>query len=151
MTRVSSASRPLAINRRCARRRGLSLLEVILAIAILGGAIAAIGELVRLGVRSASYAQQQTLAHLLCDTRMAEIASGAVAPESIGQTPCSEASEWIYSVEVAQGDQIGLLKVMVVVQQDPAQFPLPLSFQLYRFIPDPAYIEELEAAQEVVY
>ncbi|MEC8241836.1 MAG: prepilin-type N-terminal cleavage/methylation domain-containing protein, partial [Planctomycetota bacterium] len=83
MTRVSSTSRPLAITRRCARRRGLSLLEVILAIAILGGAIAAIGELVRLGVRSASYAQQQTLAHLLCDTRMAEIASGAVAPESI--------------------------------------------------------------------
>ena len=40
---------------------------------------------------------------------------------------------------------------MVLVQQDPAQFPLPLSFQLYRFIPDPAYIEELEAAQEVVY
>ena len=118
MTRVSSASRPLAINRRCARRRGLSLLEVILAIAILGGAIAAIGELVRLGVRSASYAKQPTQAHLLCDTRMAEIA---------------------------------LLKVMVVVQQDPAQFPLPLSFQLYRFIPDPAYIEELEAAQEVVY
>lgn len=134
-----------------ASRRGLSLLEVILAIAILGGAIAAIGELVRLGVRSASFAQQETMAHLLCDTRMAEIAAGAVAPESMGQTPCEEAPDWVYSVEVSPADQIGLLQVMVLVQQDPAQYPQPLAYQLYRYLPDPAYIEELEAEQEQVY
>ncbi len=36
------------------RRRAFSLLEVILAIAILGGSMAVLGELVRVGTRSAS-------------------------------------------------------------------------------------------------
>ena len=39
---------------RPANKRGLSLLEVILAIAILGGALVTIGQLIRIGARSAA-------------------------------------------------------------------------------------------------
>ena len=146
-TRVAPRNRRL----RRSRRQGITLLEVLLAIAILGGALAAIGELIRLGVRSAGAAQQETFAHLLCDSRMAEVAAGAVPPESVGQTACEEATDWVYTIEVTPADQTGLLQVMVLVQQDPSQYTLPRSYQLYRYIPDPAYIEELQAEQEAVY
>ena len=50
-------------------RRGLSLLEVIIALAILGLGLATIGELIRIGTDSAKRARQQTTAQLLCQGR----------------------------------------------------------------------------------
>jgi general secretion pathway protein I len=132
-------------------RQGLSLLEVILAIAILGGALAVIGELIRLGTRSALAAHELSLAHLLADTRMAEVASGAVELASVSSSPCDEAPDWVYSVNVQGSPQPGLMLVVVQVQQDPAQFTFPISYQLYRFLPDPAYVQELEDEFQAVY
>jgi prepilin-type N-terminal cleavage/methylation domain-containing protein len=62
------------------RNAGLSLLEVILAIAILGGCIAVIGELVRLGARQAEEARELTTAQLLCESKLEEIAAGVSRP-----------------------------------------------------------------------
>ncbi|HRF02320.1 MAG TPA: prepilin-type N-terminal cleavage/methylation domain-containing protein [Pirellulaceae bacterium] len=132
-------------------RRGLSLLEVILAIAILGGALAAIGELIRLGTRSALAAHELSLAHLLADTRMAEVAGGALDLESVSTATCEEAPDWVYSVTVQSSQQPGLLQVEVLVQQDPAQFAVPISYRVFRFLPDPEYVKQLEEEYQAVY
>ena len=49
-------------------RRGLSLLEVILAIAILGLSIVALGQLVRLGSQASVDAQNLNQAQVLCES-----------------------------------------------------------------------------------
>ncbi len=59
-------------------RSGLSLLEVVLAIAILGAALSVILNLVYMGSTSASNAQRFSQAQIMCDTIMAEIASGVI-------------------------------------------------------------------------
>lgn len=127
------------------QRRGLSLLEVILAIAILGGALATIGELVRIGARNAAIARDLTTAQIYCETKMSEVAAGAVDLSLSGSEPLDEAGEWLCAIETAALDQQQLIAVTVTVSQDPDQFPRPVSFTLTRWMIDPAYAAECAA------
>ncbi len=56
---------------------GFSLLEVVLALAILAGALAALGEVMRLGDENASAAADETRAEMLAESVMSEILVGA--------------------------------------------------------------------------
>ncbi len=122
-------------------------MEVILALAIFGLAIAFIGELVRLGSRGAAAARDLAIAQLLCESKLAEIAAGAVAPEPYSLTPFEEEPEWLYAIDVQPAQQQGLLAVVVTVQQDNPESSRPVSFSLTRWIVDPAFAETLEAQQ----
>ncbi|MDB5339359.1 MAG: hypothetical protein JWN70_4978, partial [Planctomycetaceae bacterium] len=57
---------------RC-RRRGLTLFEVLIALVIFVGAMAAIGQLVANGVRAALQARFQTQAAMMCEAKLAEV------------------------------------------------------------------------------
>jgi type II secretion system protein I len=127
-------------------RRGLSLLEVIFAIAILGAALAAVGRLVQLGMRSGGMARAQSLAQILADARMSEIACGALPLESNSGVAIAEAPGWQYSVQVQPAEQIGLLVVRVTVEQATAD--RPTEFSLFRFMPDPNFEFEDPNAKE---
>ncbi len=122
------------------RRHGLSLLEVILAITILGGALIMIGQLIRIGARSAERAKMTSHAQILCDTKLAEISAGALPLESTSGTQVEESPEWYYSVQVSNADQVGLLKVIVTVSENDEGAVLGgNSFTLTRLLPDPDY------------
>ena len=116
------------------RNRGLSLLEVILALAILGMSMSAISQLFFLGARSASQATLRNEANILADTKMAELVSGILERQSTGQTGIAEAPGWVYSIKIDDGDQPGLKVATVVVQTVGDQVPVQLS--ITRFIPD---------------
>ena len=64
-------------------RRGLSLLEVVLAIAIMGSAMIIIGNLVSLGSNSAGVTKWRSDAQILCNAKMAEISAGVLPLESV--------------------------------------------------------------------
>jgi general secretion pathway protein I len=131
--------------RRSTVRAGLSLLEVILAIAILGGSVAVIGELVRLGARQAEEARELTIAQLLCESKLEEIAAGAIAPEAVGDVPFELDPRWSYSIEVGSLDNPDLLQVTVMAQQVDGSREIPLYYSLTRWILDPNL--ELELAE----
>jgi prepilin-type N-terminal cleavage/methylation domain-containing protein len=136
------------------RRAGFSLLEVILSLAILAGALTSIGFLVEIGMRHSQIAQAQTEAQLLCEAKMAEITAGVVTVEPLFQVSLAgaveadgeqaglnEQSDWVYSVELAAVEgPVGLLSVRVTVEQDPAQFARPVGFSLVRWMPDPGVV-----------
>ena len=127
------------------RRSGLTLLEVILALAILAGALAVLGELAGRSMRNAEVARATSEAQLLCETKLAEIAAALTPPEPTPDTPWQGASEleietsdeWRYSVEVESTDLDGLLAVRVTVTQDRPPEKKPVSVSLVRWIPDP--------------
>ncbi len=131
--------------RRSAARAGLSLLEVILAIAILGGSIAVIGELIRLGARQAEEARELTIAQLLCESKLEEIAAGVIAPEPVGDVPFDLDPRWSYSIEVGSLDNPDLLQVTVMAQQVDGSREIPLYYSLTRWILDPNLELELGA------
>jgi len=119
------------------KRRGLSLLEVILSIGILAMSLVAISELVTTGFRSASMSRLLSEAQMLCDTKMAEVAAGVLPLEAVAGASIEENENWQYDVEINQGDIPGLLVVIVTVRE--ASSSDPVEFYVTRFLPDPDF------------
>ena len=134
----------MALHRK--NRAGLSLLEVLLAIAILGGSLAVISQLVRLGSISALETRLRSEANILADTTMAELSAGVLELQSYGVTPFQNNEDWYYEVNVQNSEQLGLLLVKVTVGQSKVEEPLMVS--LFRFLPDPDYDPAAEVEEE---
>jgi general secretion pathway protein I len=126
-------------------RRAFSLLEIILAIAIFTMALAAVGELMRLGLRNAQKARDTTRAQLLCESILAEVTSGAIEPTPVGDQASETDPDWCYSIQVNSTDVTGLLSVSVTVNRVNYSNPLE-GVTLVRWMPDPQYAAEMEAA-----
>ncbi len=122
-------------------RDAFTLLEIILSLAILCGAIATLGEVSRLGMRQAERARDLSQAQLLCQSKMAEITAGLIAAEAQEGVPFEPAedeleSEWLYSIEVNAASEEGLLEVRVTVAKDLPDTRRPVEFALVRWIVD---------------
>ncbi len=138
---------------RCARPHptpapGFTLLEVILALTILAGAMAALGEVSRLALRNAAAARDLARAQLLAESKMAEILSGVSSPDAVENTPFPTAdyaldeggAAWVYSINSAETDEDGLLSVTVTVTRDMPAGQHPVKFTLVRWLQDPNYV-----------
>lgn len=122
--------------------RGMTLLEVMLALLVLVVALAGIATLTSLGRQSGADARDLTMGQLLCEGKMAEIAAGVTAAGNTqGRFPNDP--DWNFSVSSSATDTPGLLNVRVTVTQDPATYSEPLEFVLVRWIPDPDFAAEL--------
>ena len=131
------------------RRAGFSLLEVILAMAILAGAIAVLGEAGRLALRNAGYARDMAQAQLLCESKMAEIVTGIATPDAVDKTPFDASSSldpmeptvtgWLFSIENQATDEDGLISVRVTVTRDLPEAQHPIQFSLVQWMADPNY------------
>ena len=130
-----------------ARRSAFTLLEVILALAILAGAVAAIGELVRVGLHNAEVARQLTRAEMLCESVSDQIAGGAIAATSTSGVQCDDDPRFLYSVAVDQANQSGLLSVQVTVVRDLPAEEHPVPFKVTRWMVDPG-IESQQMSTE---
>jgi general secretion pathway protein I len=132
-------------------RDGFSLLEVILALAILAGAIAVLGEVSRNGLNNARIARDVTEAQLLCESKLAEITVGITLPEPVTDVPFETTDDpnqidWLYSIEVEPLDNQGLLMVRVTVVKDLPPEKRPTEFSLVRWVADP----NMEMSEEAV-
>ena len=148
-TRATAGRRCATAPRRQDRatNRGVTLMEVILAIAILGGSLAVLGEMVRVGARASRSAQLLSSAQLLADSLTAEMAAGAAAPESTqGVIEQYGGTSWSYTVEVQQVEQQGLLGILITVQDSLDTSNRPTSYTLVRWMIDPEVELDLEIA-----
>ena len=136
----------------------MTLLEIMLSLAIFGGAVAVIGEVSRLGLRSAADARDTTQAMLLADSIMAELRIGIRPLEPVFDSPVTGdefvdsnatdpdlygAANWVYSIDVATLDDNGLTVVAVTVTKQQSATPVPTSVRLVRWMVDP----EVEQAE----
>jgi len=124
------------------RRPAFSLLEVILALAILAGAVVVLGELARQGLESTRIARDLTYAQLLCESKLAEVVAGAELPEPVQDMPLTtievpSSSLWLYSIDVMETGEQGLISVWVTVTQDPTTERRPVRCTLVRWMVDP--------------
>ena len=124
-------------------RDAFSLLEVILSIAILGGAMVVIGNGFFAGFRSAEIARFQGQANLIADSTMAQIVSGIIEPQSVSNASVPDQAGWSYSIDVTNADQPGLLTVGVTVAK--LAQARTVSVSIVRFVPDPDFDPEESA------
>lgn len=120
-------------------RGAFTLLEVILALAILAGALASLGEVVRLSGENASAARDLTTAQLLAASKMAEITSGAMELAAAERKSLETETDlpWLYSVDWEPTFEEDLIAVQVTVVQDLPDERHPVKFTLVRWMPDP--------------
>jgi len=121
------------------KRRGFSLMEVILSIAILAAATVLLGELTRFGMRNARTARDLTKAQLLCDSKLNEVVAGISAPDPVSgakfDTTYDPEQEWTYSIASGVLDDVtGLTAVTVTVNQDLPSSQKPVQFALTRWM-----------------
>jgi len=122
--------------------RGFTLLEVILSLAILAGALAALGEVMRLADRSASTAEDETHAQILAASIMDELSAGSRELQSVPQSPLETGDDppWLYAIEMEQTQYDELVSVRVRVEQDLEARLQPAKFELVRWMPNPDYV-----------
>ena len=125
-------------NRSTNSNSGFSLLEVILSIAILGGSIAVIGHGFNSGCRGVHVARMVGQGNRLADSKLSEIAAGAIELQAVNQEPIRDNPPWVYSVVTEQASFPGLLAVSVTAENLQSQPPIRVS--MGRLIPDPNYV-----------
>ncbi|HWB10498.1 MAG TPA: prepilin-type N-terminal cleavage/methylation domain-containing protein [Pirellulales bacterium] len=131
-------------------RRGFSLLEVVLALAILTAAVAILGELIRAGLRNAQLARDLSKAELLCESTIYQIESGLLPPQPAQRSPVDQEPGWYYSVEnesTGTPTQSGLLRLRVTIELNPDKQKRPTKFSVVRWMRDPSLVLAQQAQQ----
>ncbi len=134
--------------RKLATGRAFTLLEVILALAILSGALAVLGELLRLGLRNAKQARDLTRATVLCESKLAEVMAGLLLPQPVANSVCETDANWVYSIEFQNIDQQGTISVRVTVAPAESTEANPTTCSLVRWMQDPGVLEQEAADAE---
>lgn len=142
MTKDQGAGNVQLSRKKTPSRSGLSLLEVILSLAILGISMTAIGHLFNLGFRSAADVQLRSEANMIADSTMAEIAAGVIDFGSPGGSVESNPL-WKYEIDSQDSSQPGLKSVTVRVSLDD-DANNKISVSLVRLMVDPDFEPEQE-------
>ena len=122
--------------------RGFSLLEIILALAILAGSLAALGEVMRLADQNAALTRDETQAQILASSVMDELVAGARTLAAVNQAPLDYEMEepWLHSILIEQTGYVELVAVRVLVEQQLDPLLQPARYELVRWLPNPDYI-----------
>mgnify|MGYP001557105615 FL=1 len=153
MKRRTTASRYLR-----KARKAFSLLEMILALAILGSSLAILAQIASSGVDAAREARALVTARMICQNKLSELLLNIEAgqtPTAIVEAPAesfdsASTETFLYSVEITPGQLDGLLSLRVTVEARGGDGTEKLAiFALDRWIIDPALmLEEAEAEEE---
>lgn len=122
---------------RPSRRRGFSLLEVLLATGILIGSSIVLMELASIGMRHAASARDLSQAQLICQTKLNEIVAGVTPAETARPMPYEDDPRWTYWVTVQPTERVGLVLLEVGVAQELIPNKQTNRFSLVRWIRDP--------------
>jgi general secretion pathway protein I len=118
-----------------APRRGLSLIEVLLALAIFVMALTAIGRLVDMGTDRELDGRLQTQGSRLVQSKLAEFESGAAALESGSGTFEGDDAGWQWTAEVAAQSTPNLYLVTITATREARGRPVTLSMAQMIFDP----------------
>lgn len=129
-------------------REGFTLLEVVIAVAVLLGAITALFQLINLGHRSSLQGQFRSDAVLIAELKMNEAVGGVTELISTTEEEIEEYPDWLWSMSVEDTSQEGLLQVTVIVRRDaePNQPNAAHEYSMTRYLRDPQLF--LDAALE---
>ena len=124
------------------RHNAFTLMEVIIALAVMGMSMAAIGTLVQIGGQNALQARLLTTAQFLAESKLSEVKAGILSPTATGPLPfpTTETMEpFQYTIRSQSIDSQGmLLAVEILVEYLPADGGRPIQHSVTTWMIDPA-------------
>ncbi len=134
-------------------RRGFSLLEIILALAIFGGAMAVLSGLIDTGVRAAIEAQDLSRAQMLCESQLEQVLLQTSTPLPVPETALDTGDPnrvWSYMVEVFPAPVTNLHIIRVTVRAAPPGLSngQEATYSLVRWMPDPSLMLDQPTSTE---
>ena len=117
--------------------KGFSLLEVIIATAILVASSMGLLQLLSVGQQHLVRAERRAEAHFICQTLVDECQAGSMAVERVDRERVSDAPGWTYSVDLQPTQIANLIKVRVRVWREDnsaSQSNDPPVFELVRWV-----------------
>lgn len=140
-TTRSPARRPRRV-----RRPGITLLEVVLALAIAAIAMALLAQLVQLGNAAAIVARDSSKAQIIAESLMAEVVSGVRMP--VAESGTWELDPlWNYTISVGTGPSESIYAIQVLVEQNIESRPVSFGLTQWLAIP-PEPEEETESTED---
>ena len=122
-------------------RLGLSLLEVMLALVILGVAVAVLAQAMQVAADSGVRSRDMMAAQLVCESTMSEVVAGLTSTQSqtwIPVTMKASVVQWYCKIETLQTEQPDMVGIRVMVTDDPERTTArPNDYELVRWIIDP--------------
>ncbi|MDR2171174.1 MAG: prepilin-type N-terminal cleavage/methylation domain-containing protein [Planctomycetaceae bacterium] len=140
------------------RRNGLTIIEVMISLVILGGCLAVIGEVARLAFRNARESRDMTQAELLAENILAKVRLGIIEMKPVSNTPITNQTStyndtiedtgvinendsndvlWLYSIDITNvEDSDKLIEIGITVTQNPDRTTHPVKCYLLRWIID---------------
>jgi general secretion pathway protein I len=124
-----------------------TLIEIILALVILGGAVAVLGEVIQRAAKNAADSRAETQAQILAESVMDEILAGSIDASQASRQPLEvdDAVRWLYSVAIGDTEYEGVIPIEVIVEQDLEARLEPVKYRLMRWIPS---VEETDEGAE---
>jgi type II secretion system protein I len=124
-------------------RNALSLLEVVLALAILGAAGAMLAQSMQVATDAGLQARDQAVAELLAESKMSEVIAGAFPPNQSSDwmpvVTTVDPGKWYFRIQSQPALVQGMLMIQVQITDDPQmQKERPLQFILTRWMIDPS-------------
>ncbi len=120
-------------------RRGFSLMEVLLATALLMGCVVVLSELANIGRQHIRKAEKTAAAELICQSALNEILIGAAPAETFERRPVEDPPGWVISLDVQPLEKRpGLAALEITVAEDLPEDKRAVEFSLKRWILDPA-------------
>jgi general secretion pathway protein I len=118
---------------------GFTLLEVILALAILAGSVAVLGEIMGIAGRHGRDAEAEVRAQLIASSIMDEMLAQVVEPAQVSRqvVDTTDTVPWVYSVNIQTTSTVGLSSIEVIVEQDLERQFDPLRYTLRRWYAEP--------------
>jgi general secretion pathway protein I len=132
-------------------RRGITLYEVVLALAIFAGAMAAISQVVATGARAALQARLQSQAILLCESKMGEVIGGITPAQPVSEATFATdptLDGWTWSLTIQPAPRTGVTSVEVSVACRRAGNQVDASFTLARMVRDLTAFQTSETQAE---
>lgn len=129
-------------SRRPNPKSGLTLLEVILALAILGVSLAILSQAMHLAAENGLRAEKLNAAQMICDSKMAEVVSGLVSLQTATSyqpvTLSFSDTQWYYMIMQTPNTQTKMVRIEVIVTDDPQRTAeRPIDVSMVRWIIDP--------------
>ena len=132
-------------------RRGLSLLEVVLALTILAVAAALLAQITKQATDNGLMAQKLSTAQMLCESKMSEVLAGAIPLTSTSWTQITDSGRrgsWYYQIQTVTAQRPNMIGVRLSVTDSPeATTYNPELFFIVRWMIDPSLgLDTLPAA-----